>query len=278
MEFEGKNFQAGTAYGLSGKIGSTSAGYKDGVVTITETGTMKQLLGNDFLNITSLKVVGPINGDDVRFLRQMLGCSEFNNVEKGKLNSLDLSEASIVQGGGTYYDDYCTSDDVIGDYMFNDCANLLDIVLPDSVTSIGDYAFAYCSSLTSIDIPASVTSIGYEAFECCNFLKSVHITDLSAWCNITFSNDSSNPLSYGAKLYLNNKELAELVIPEDIKRIKDYAFIGYKELKKVTIGEGSHFDRYRVFQRLFYLDSGILSGHYTAYHQSIFCQLIFQWV
>jgi hypothetical protein len=69
-------------------------------------------------------------------------------------------------------------------------------------------------------------------------LKSVHITDLSAWCKITFGSYCSNPLNNGAKLYLNNEELTELTIPADIKQIKNYAFYGYKALTKVTMGEG----------------------------------------
>ena len=272
IELVSKNFQAGTAYALSGEMESTVAGYKDGVVTIAEAGTMKELLGDDYLNITSLKVVGPINGDDVRCLRQMLGGNIEDGVyiEKGKLTSLDLSDASIVEGGSYYYYsdydsdyylDYYTSNDMIGDYMFCYCANLQDIVLPEGVTSIGDDAFRNCYYLTSIDIPESVTSIGDDAFwdcssltsidipegvtsirdgafEHCSSLKSVHITDLSAWCKITFSSYSSNPLYYAEKFYLNNEELTELIIPADVKKIKDYAFYGYINLKKVIINDG----------------------------------------
>ena len=170
---DSKNFQSGTIYLLSGEMEGTAAGNKDGVVTITEAGTMKQLLGDDYLNITSLKVVGPINGDEVRCLRQMLGgdIEDDVNIEKGKLTSLDLSKASIVEGGNYYYKsiysyDY-TSNDMIGDYMFYQCANLQDIVLPVGVTSIGLVAFSGCSSLTSIDIPEGVTLIGDDAFEYC---------------------------------------------------------------------------------------------------------------
>ena len=244
IDLESKNFKAGTAYALSGEMESTVAGYKDGVVTVAEAGTMKQLLGDDYLNITSLKVVGPINGDDVRCLRQMLGgdIEDGVNIDKGSLTSLDLSDASIVEGGSYYYcyspySGYYTSNDMIGGHMFHECGNLQDIVLPVGVTSIGDEAFYRCSSLTSIAIPEGVTSIGEGAFSRCYSLKSVHITDLSAWCKIIFSNSSSNPLNQGAKLYLNNQELTEIVIPADIKQIKNYAFYGNKALTKVTMGE-----------------------------------------
>ena len=246
---DSKNFQSGTIYLLSGEMEGAVAGYKDGVVTITEAGTMKQLLGDDYLNITSLKVVGPINGDDVRCLRQMLGgdIEDGVNIDKGSLTSLDLSDASIVEGGSYYYyysdyssySYYYTSNDMIGGYMFYGCGNLLDIVLPVGVTSIGDYAFHSCSSLASIDIPEGVTSIGNYAFDGCSYLKSVHIKDLLAWCKITFSNSSSNPLKCtGVKLYLNNEELTELTIPADVKQIKDYAFYGYNNLKKVIMNDG----------------------------------------
>ena len=244
VDLESKNFKAGTIYLLSEEKEGAVAGYKDGVVTITEAGTMKQLLGDDYLNITSLKVVGPINGDDVRCLRQMLGgdIKYYDKIEKGKLTSLDLSDASIVKGGSCYYsdyysEDYYTSNDRIGDRMFCECGNLQDIVLPVGVTSIGDDAFRDCSSQTSIDIPEGVTSIGDEAFRNCSSLKSVHITDLSAWFNIAFENVESNPLNQAAKLYLNNQELTEVVIPADIKQIKNYAFCGYKALTKVTMSE-----------------------------------------
>ena len=86
----GKNFKPGKAYSLSGKIDNIELGYKDGVVRIGEAGTLAQLLGDGYLDITSLKVVGPINGDDVRCLRQMLGDFELDDEEKGKLASLDL--------------------------------------------------------------------------------------------------------------------------------------------------------------------------------------------
>ena len=211
--------------------------YADGIVTIKVPGNMKYLLGNDYLNITSLKVVGPINGDDVCSLRKMLGGSEFNDTEKGKLTTLDLSDASIVKGGEWYYKNgYYTSSDEIGVNMFYECTNLQTMVLPIGTTLIGSSAFAYCSSLTSINIPDGVTSVGNWAFQGCSSLTSVYITDITAWCNITFDDLYSNPLNEGAKLYLNNNELTELIIPLEIKQIKDHAFYCCKSLQKVTMG------------------------------------------
>lgn len=235
-------------------------------VTLEEAGSLKSLLGDDYLNIISLKLIGPINGDDIYYLRSMLGAQEFSETKRGKLISLDLSEASIVEGGGWYskYDlfneYYYTSNNEIGTEMFAVCENLHNMILPNNIISINEGAFAHCYNLTSIKIVDSVTKIGATAFLSCDALNSiiigngitfvdysafaattildfVYITDLSSWCNIHFDENTSNPLWYGSKLYLNSKELVELVIPEDITKIKEYAFYGCESVKKVVVHE-----------------------------------------
>ena len=217
--------------------GIVKGSYVDGVVTFEKPGTMKKILGDDYLNITSLKVVGPINGDDARCLRQMLGGCEFTftNEKSGQLTSLDLSEASIVVGGVAYYDGHSTSNDAIGNNMFYYCSNLQDIVLPTGITSIGEAAFYQCPSLTSVHIPANINSIGKAAFMDCYSLESVHIDDLSAWCKVTHEDSSSSPFFCGGKFYLNGQELKELVVPADITEIKPYAFAHIQSLTSVDI-------------------------------------------
>ena len=60
----------------------------------------------------------------------------------------------------------------IGDVAFADCANLTNIDIPNSVTSIGDGAFSW-TGLQSITIPASVTELGEQVFEACNDLHTI---------------------------------------------------------------------------------------------------------
>lgn len=104
-----------------------------------------------------------------------------------------------------------------------------------SVTSIGEKAFYNCKSLSSVTIPKSMTSIGWAAFRDCTSLTSVHLTDLAAWCNISFGYGESNPLYYAGHLYLNNEEITNLIIPNNITSISSKAFYGCIGLTSITI-------------------------------------------
>ena len=123
----------------------------------------------------------------------------------------------------------------IGDSAFDGCENLAKVTIPDSVTGIGDSAFNSCTSLTSITIPDSVTSIGGSAFFRCQNLNRVDITDIAAWRNISFESFSANPLYIGCNLYLNGELVENLVIPDSVTNIGDYAFYGCESLKSITI-------------------------------------------
>jgi len=112
-----------------------------------------------------------------------------------------------------------------------------ELVVPDGVTHIGQYAFCDYTALTKITIPASVTNIGKTAFEGCTGLSQggVHITDLAAWCKLSFEVKYSNPLVLSSHLYLNGSELTELTIPDGITSIGQYAFYGASSITKLTI-------------------------------------------
>ena len=126
----------------------------------------------------------------------------------------------------------------IGDYAFLGCRRLSKVSIPDGVTSIGERSFACCSGLESIEIPSSVMKIGISAFQDCTGLADVHITDLSAWCRMAFSDiwsEDSSPLAHGGKLYLNGTLVEDLEIPRGITSIGRLAFRGCSSLIHVTI-------------------------------------------
>ena len=104
------------------------------------------------------------------------------------------------------------------------------------LSEISSEAFKGCSSLTSITIPNSVKSIQSNAFMLCIGLKKVIVKDIAAWCGIKFDGSFSNPLSFAHHLYSDEKtEITNLIIPNSVTSIGDYAFYDCSGLTSITI-------------------------------------------
>ena len=185
-------------------------------IKLDKAGTLPDKISESQKNlITNLKIVGKINGTDLKFIREMAGC-DFNGKETdGKLSILDLSDAKIVEGGSAYYSDrddgfIYTSNDKLGDYVFFDCSGLTSLTLPSSVTKIGCYALSNCIGLTSLTLPSSVTEIGEHAFLNCRGLTNFTIP--------------SGVTSIGTSAFFCCYGLISLTIPSSVTSIGGFAF------------------------------------------------------
>ena len=122
----------------------------------------------------------------------------------------------------------------IGESAFYRCEALTEVVIPDGVTEIGKYAFSNCTSLKSVTIGSNVESIGEGAFNS-TAIEKVYAADVGSWVNITFAEETSNPLCDADEFYVGGKLLTDLVIPEGVESIGTYAFYGYEGFESVVI-------------------------------------------
>ncbi len=135
----------------------------------------------------------------------------------------------------------------IGNFAFSNCKSLTSIDISDGVVIIGSGAFRDCKSLINVTIGNGVTSIGSDAFSYDYNLTNVNISNIKSWCEIEFYNMYSNPLCIAEYLYLNGQLVTELIIPEDVTNICNFAFYNCDSLIRVDIGEGVTSIGERVF-------------------------------
>ena len=112
---------------------------------------------------------------------------------------------------------------------FHNCKAIKGFIIPNGVKTIETNAFYGCESLESISIPSTVSAIKAFAFGNCPSVKEVLIEDIAAWCQIDFATPESNPTyangsSDGVLLHFNGEVIVDLVIPNGVGQISNYAF------------------------------------------------------
>ena len=123
-------------------------------------------------------------------------------------------------------------------YFFetDDVPSSLERLTLTDCDSIGSEAFRWCSSLREITLCGSIRTITGAPFSSCSDDLTVYFEgSLSDWMQIEFGGESSNPLSYVQKVYVGGELLAgNIVIPDEITVVKDFAFYNAKGIDSVT--------------------------------------------
>ena len=132
----------------------------------------------------------------------------------------------------------------INNYAFAYCTSIKSVIIPESVIGIGKRSFSDCSSLERVSIPSGIVALGISAFEYCGNLKRVDIPSIDAWLKLTFTEDTdsysgaaNNPFEFSGEghLYVSDKEITEITIPDGFTKVGDFTFVHLKNLASVTI-------------------------------------------
>ena len=144
----------------------------------------------------------------------------------------------------------------IKDYGFGR-TSIVDLVIPDSVTSIEEHAFWSNDKLTKVHIGAKLTSLGQNAFYHTRNLKNFTVSAVNSvffvygnvlytkradGLHLTLSPSGNSSIEYAVRrgtvqidrgAFSENAKLAKVVLPEGLKRIEGDAFYGASALTEV---------------------------------------------
>lgn len=138
----------------------------------------------------------------------------------------------------------------IEEKAFFGCYSLEAVKLYNMIESIGDEAFSGCASLKGLEIPKSVNTIGSSALEGCTALETLvipfvgsardesdtmaHIlgnVDYDALKKISVTDSTQIP----EEAFKDLSSVEEIVLPEEMYTVGDYAFFGCSSLKCIEI-------------------------------------------
>ncbi len=121
-------------------------------------------------------------------------------------------------------------------------ADLLEIRIPEDVSSIASEAFHHCKTAEKIEIPDSVTSIGERAFSGLNRLKFVHLPvrlpklekDLFSGCAALETVELPADLTeIGENVFKGCTSLKSMRLPEGVKKLESSCFSNCTSLESV---------------------------------------------
>lgn len=142
----------------------------------------------------------------------------------------------------------------IGENAFERCSSLNNVTLPSTLEQIGKRAFDTCSSISEINLGENIQKVGEGAFGYCTAVTKITMScknaDFAYNCfpdvtaDVYYNGGVEGWMSLNAKsailqknmtLYIDGKELVELIFPEGTTEIKECAFANVKSIEKVVI-------------------------------------------
>lgn len=190
-------------------IGNSAFGGCSGLTSVTISNGVKTIGGSAFNNCSGLKSITIPNSVTTIGKSAFDGCTSLTSISLpfvGQMRRLATDtyqypfgyifgtskNGEVTEASQSYYESSTSTTTTTKYYIptslkkveitgstniprgaFNNCINLTEITISDSITSIGAYAFYNCSNLSSMTIPSKVTTIGVGALGSCKALTSI---------------------------------------------------------------------------------------------------------
>ena len=231
-------------------LGGLHASAQSKTIHVDVAGTLPTLLTEEEkTTLTSLTVIGSLNGTDLNVIGLMAGTPMYKQAafsNGGKLREIDMSGAHIVAGGnpcpGDVGQTIPVEDDVVPSYLFAMTTELYTVALPATAHKIGDMVFSN-SNVTSVTLPTALDSIGHFAFQGVEMSAFELPASLRYIGENAFNNcwkletltlpDGLEEIGKGAFAGANN--LTEISIPNTVTKIGEEAFKGCNGLERITL-------------------------------------------
>ena len=207
-------------------------------VNVSTAGTLQSLIPTEQkYEITDLTLTGNLNGDDIRFIREMAGSDYAKQETNGKLVHLDLTQANIVAGGAPFVSGInelpsYTENNIIGHYMFANC-KLISIMLPYTITNIYRSIFENCYNLSNVSMPNRIQSLYGSSFANCislstldlpKDLEEIEISVFQGCINLTTLNIPSQITSINRYAFKDCSKLTQLTLPASLQNLGEGIF------------------------------------------------------
>ena len=112
---------------------------------------------------------------------------------------------------------------IVGDSAFENCVNITELALPDSINHIETDGFKGCTGLTQLSVPANLNSIGNQAFRDCRRLEAIVIPE--------------GTTQIGDRAFERCIALDSASLPNSLTAIGDFAFKDCIELNTIILPE-----------------------------------------
>lgn len=192
-----------------------------------------------FKDCLMLKSISLPNGLEQIGTQTFAGCSS--------LTSINISNSVMNIGGDAFKDCSSLTSIMIPDGVtsiekgaFSGCKSLTSVVIPDSIISVGEYVFYSCSSLCSVVLPENITSIGKWTFSNCSSLALITLkaSSIESFCKSNINNLLCSAQCLTKRhLLINDMDSTELIVPDSVTILNDYAFYGCSNIVTITLPE-----------------------------------------